>query len=110
MTIPDRAAAVLTVDLAAVVANYRLLRKRLGQAECAAVLKADAYGLGAAAVAPALYRAGCRSFFVATLDEGIALRAILPDVEIHVFSGLSAGAASDFVAHALRPVLNSLGE
>ncbi len=110
MTIPDRAAAVLTVDLAAVVANYRLLRKRLGRAECAAVLKADAYGLGAAAVAPALYRAGCRSFFVATLDEGIALRAILPDVEIHVFSGLSAGAASDFVAHALRPVLNSLGE
>lgn len=109
MTNPD-SAAVLTIDLAAIAANYRLLSEKLGSAECAAVVKADAYGLGAAAVAPALRRIGCRRFFVATLDEGVALRATLPDAAIHVFSGLSLGTAADFAAHDLQPVLNSLGE
>ena len=67
---------VLTIDLGAVAANYRLLQSHLASAECAAVVKADAYGLGAARVAPALVRAGCASFFVATFDEGAGLRAI----------------------------------
>jgi alanine racemase len=75
----DGAAAVLGIDLTAIVANYRLLVARLGGAECAGVVKADAYGLGVAEVAPALHGAGCRVFFVATLDEGIELRGLLPE-------------------------------
>ena len=68
-----RAGAVLTVDLDAIRANYRLLRdtRRRGAA-CAGVMKADAYGLGMEQVAPALAREGCRVFFTAHLDEGIA--------------------------------------
>ena len=106
----DGAAAVLSIDLAAIAANYRLLAARLGGGECAAVVKADGYGLGVAGVAPALALAGCRIFFVATLDEGIELRGLLPEAEIYAFNGLTAGGAEAFVAHALRPVLNSLGE
>ena len=56
----DRAGGILTIDLAAIVANWRLLRERAAPAECAAVVKADAYGLGIAEVAPALAAAGCR--------------------------------------------------
>ncbi|MEX2010080.1 MAG: alanine racemase [Dongiaceae bacterium] len=107
----DGAAAVLSIDLTAIAANYRLLAARLGPApDCAAVVKADAYGLGVAAVAPTLHDAGCRIFFVATLDEGIELRGLLPEAEIYAFNGLAAGGAEAFLAHALRPVLNSLGE
>ncbi|MBV8505162.1 MAG: alanine racemase, partial [Alphaproteobacteria bacterium] len=75
----DRAGAILEIDLAGIAANWRLLARRVEPAECAAVVKADAYGLGAALVAPALAAAGCRRFFVATIDEGIALRRVLPE-------------------------------
>jgi alanine racemase len=65
------------VDVAAVVANWRFFDRAQPQAECAAVVKADGYGLGAAVIAATLAHAGARSFFVATLGEGIALRAAL---------------------------------
>src|ERR1700722_20040569 len=75
----ERAGAILEIDLDAIVANWRYLGRRLGPAtRCAAVVKADAYGLGATQVAPALAAAGCDLFFVATLEEGLALRRILP--------------------------------
>lgn len=102
--------AVLTVDLDAVRANYRALAARGGEARCAAVVKADAYGLGADRVAPALAASGCRVFFVATLDEGIALRGVLPGARIYVFNGLPAGAEGEFPRHDLAPVLNRLDE
>ena len=70
--------ARLSIDLGALCDNWRSLRGRLASGDCGAVVKADAYGLGAAQVAPALYRAGCRQFFVAHLNEGIALRPLLP--------------------------------
>lgn len=70
----QRAGAVLSVNLDAVAHNYRLLRARVPNAVCAAVVKADAYGLGAAQVAPALVQAGATQFFVAHVDEGLALR------------------------------------
>jgi alanine racemase len=108
--VPDRAGAVLTIDLAAIVANYRLLCRRLGAATCAAVVKADAYGLGARQVAPALARVGCRHFFVATLDEAIALRALLADAAIGVLNGLLPGTEASFAEHRLLPVLNDLGQ
>ena len=64
------------------------LRELGSPAECAAVVKADAYGLGMAEIAPALARAGCKTFFVATLGEAAELRALLPDATIYVFGGL----------------------
>ena len=72
-----------------------------------AVVKADAYGLGATRIAPALAAAGCARFGVASIDEGIALRRALPEGEILVFSGPFAGTEPDFVAHRLAPILNS---
>lgn len=107
---PAHAGAMLEIDLAAVRSNYRLLRRRLGGASCGAVVKADAYGLGAEQVAPALAGEGCRRFFVAHLDEAIALRPLLPQAEIFVLNGLPAGAEADCAAHGVTPVLNSLGQ
>ena len=104
------AGATLTVDLGAIRANYRLLRSRLGATACAAVVKADAYGLGAAAVAPALAAEGCRTFFVAHLDEALALRPLLPEAEIFVLNGLAAGAEPECAPHRVTPVLNSLAQ
>ena len=97
----------LTVDLDAIVANWRMLREKTAPAECAAVVKADSYGLGVEPVARALAAAGCASFFVATIDEGLQLRALLPDAAIFVLSGLVGGEA-EAEAAKLIPVLNSL--
>ncbi|MBF0391310.1 MAG: alanine racemase, partial [Alphaproteobacteria bacterium] len=106
-----RAGALLTIDLGAIVANWRGLVSRLAPgAACAAVVKADAYGLGAARVAPALLAAGCRHFFVATLDEGIALRPLLPGADLFVLNGPPPGCESDFAANGLIPVLNDRGQ
>jgi alanine racemase len=104
------AGATLEIDLDAIRANYRLLRGRLGFTACAAVVKADAYGLGAAVVAPALAAEGCRKFFVAHLDEALALRPLLPGAEIFVLNGLPAGAEADCAGHRVTPVLNSLAQ
>jgi alanine racemase len=106
-----RAGGVLSIDLAAIRANYRLLRQRLEGTTCAAVVKADAYGLGAAKVAPALAAEGCRHFFVAHLDEAIVLRPHLPDdVELFVLHGLPPGTEAECIEHRAIPVLNSLAQ
>jgi alanine racemase len=97
----------LTIELTAVAANWRALRELTQGAECGAVVKADAYGCGMQQVAPALSKAGCKTYFVATIAEGIALRTLLPEVVIYVFNGLPPGAAAEFQKHKLRPVLNS---
>jgi alanine racemase len=107
----ERAGGILRVDLDAIVGNHRLLQSKLSRgARCGAVVKADSYGLGMARVAPALFAAGCREFFVALLDEAIALRAVLPKAEIHVFAGVNAACAAEFTRHSLIPVLNHLGQ
>ena len=103
--------AILEIDLGAVSSNWRKLRQIVGpRVETGAVIKADAYGLGAAQVGPALAKAGCKLFFVATLDEGLALRKILPKSQIAVFEGLLPGAAGDFAKGKLVPVLNELSQ
>ena len=109
-----RAGAILTVDLGAIAANWRGLRDA-GRAagrpvDCAAVLKADAYGTGATIVGPRLAAEGCRQFFVAHLEEGIALRKAMPEHPIYVLNGLLANTDADFVEHDLTPVLNHLGQ
>lgn len=102
-----RAGALLTIDLAAIRANYRLLRERAAPAVCAGVLKADAYGLGMGQVAPALAAEGCRVFFSAHVDEGMRLRGLVPpDAAIYVLHGPTPGATRAFVEHDLIPVLN----
>jgi alanine racemase len=107
---PDATTATLTIDLGAIAANYRLLAERVEPAVCAAVVKADAYGLGAAMVAPVLQRAGCRHFFAATLDEGLALRQVLAAEQIYLLNGLPQGAARVAAEADLVPVLGSLGQ
>ena len=104
-------AAVLTVNLAAIAANYRSLRQRVGErVTLSAVVKANAYGLGVAQVAPALAKAGCSLFFVATLDEGLALRQTLRGSRIAVLEGLLPGSAPAFTRAKLIPVLNQLSQ
>ncbi len=102
---------MLTVDLAAIIANYRALAARAAPAVCAAVVKADAYGVGMAEVAPALARAGCQQFFVAHRAEGAALRRLLGGAPaIHVLHGPLPGSAAGFLADRLLPVLNSAAQ
>ena len=102
--------ARLTVDLGALAANWGQLAARAPGAECGAVIKADGYGCGIRRVGPALWTAGCRTFFVAHLSEGLAARAALPEATIYVLNGLPPGAAGAYAAPRLRPVLGSLEE
>ena len=106
-----RAGVILEIDLAGIVANWRALAARVEPAGCAAVVKADGYGLGASQVSTVLAAAGCPLFFVATLDEGVALRGALPaSCEIAVLNGPLPGSAEEFVLHQLVPVLNEPGQ
>ncbi len=106
-TPPELAGATLTIDLAALADNWRTVRDRVAPAECGATIKGDGYGCGTAAVAQALWRAGCRTFFVALPMEGIEVRAAVPDATIYILDGLFAGQAAFYVEHRLRPSLAS---
>ena len=106
----EHAGAILTIDLDAICANYRLLRERFGGAEVAAVVKADAYGLGADRVAPALARAGCGTFYVALVDEGIRLRGVLGNAGIHVLGPIFPQSLDACAEYRLVPALNSLAD
>lgn len=97
----------LTIDLSAIVSNWQTLRTRFTGEETAAVVKANAYGLGAIPVTRALAAAGCHTFFVATLEEGIELRTAFPDIRILVFHGVGPGEEFAFRSNRLIPVLNS---
>lgn len=101
------AQAELTIDLAAITANWRAL-DAMTRGETAACVKADGYGLGAAEVAEALARAGCQTFFVAMAEEGAALRKALGGgPRICVFGGHMAGDGALIRDNALVPMLNS---
>src|SRR5438105_10214852 len=104
------ATGVLTIDLDAIVANWRKLEKTAVPAECAAVIKADAYGCGADPVARALARAGCKTFFVATLEEARAARAALPSAVIYVLDGFLQNCGDAYAKIDARPVIGDLNE
>ena len=104
------AGAILTVDLDAIVANWRALGRRAMPAECAAVVKADGYGCGIAQVGAALARAGCRTFFVADLNEARRLRAVAKDATIYVLCGLLPGTGQAFADLDVRPCIGGLIE
>ncbi len=93
------------IDLRAIQANWRSF-----SGPTAAVIKADAYGLGAPRVAKALFDAGCRDFFVAHLAEALPLRPLLPGAMIAVLNGLWPGDAETYAAHDITPVLGSIAE
>jgi alanine racemase len=103
-------AATLTIDAGAIAANWRRLAALSPSAECAAAVKADAYGTGVDAAVPALVRAGCRTFFVAHVEEGRRVRACAPNATIYVLNGLLPGSANLFSVDRLRPVLGSTEE
>jgi alanine racemase len=104
------ATGLVTVDLAEIADNWKSLARLVAPAACGAVVKADAYGLGAARVIPALARAGCTTFFIATPGESEAARARAPNAVIYALDGLLPGAARDFARLGVRPVLSSLGD
>lgn len=106
----EEAGARLTVDLGAITRNYRTLAAMTAGAECAAVVKADAYGTGIEATGPALAAAGARTFFVAHVSEARRLRAVVPSATIYVLNGLAAEALDIYARHDLRPVLGSREE
>jgi alanine racemase len=104
------ATGVLTVDLDAIIANWRKLEKTAVPAECAGVVKADGYGCGAGPVARALAAAGCKTFFVATLDEARAVRAAIPAGAIYVLDGFFPNGGPAYAEIDCKPVIGDLNE
>jgi alanine racemase len=100
----------LRINLAALSANYRLFRSSCAGGISAAVVKADAYGLGLAPVSGTLWREGCRDFFVASCEEGVQLRTLFPQARIYVFEGARNETASGLADAGLIPVLNHPGQ
>lgn len=103
----DIAPVRLTVDLGALVDNWKEMARRSGSATTAAVVKADAYGLGLEDCGTALYEAGARDFFVAAVQEGVTLRTYAPDARIYVLSGIWPGQERMFYENDLVPVIIS---
>ena len=100
----------LTVNLAAIEANWRTLSRQLRTAECAAVVKANAYGLGLEAVTAKLARAGCKTFFVADVAEARRVRLRAPEAAIYVLNGFLPEAGTAFIDIGAQPVINSTTE
>jgi alanine racemase len=100
------AAGILKINLTNLAANYERLSKRT-DAECAAVVKADAYGCGIGPIAGALAKSGCNTFFVSDLAEAKRMRAVAPRAVIYVFGGFYSGTGPAFAEIDARPVINS---
>lgn len=103
----DIAPVRITIDLGALADNWREMARRSGKAATAAVVKADAYGLGLEDCGTALYEAGARDFFVAAVQEGVTLRVYAPEARIYVLSGIWPGQEALFYEHGLVPVIAS---
>jgi len=100
----------LEIDLGRLAGNWQRLAALASPAECAAAVKADAYGIGIEQAVTCLSDAGCRTFFVALPDEGVRVRRILPDAAIYILNGFFSDATGLYREHALRPVLGNAAE
>lgn len=106
--------SLISIDLDAIVANWHSLDNlSASKCETGAVVKADCYGLGVRTIAPHLAAAGCRTFFVMSIDEGAELRETLADAnhhEVHIYclGGMQRGQEDAFLNYALIPVINTL--
>lgn len=110
-SLEDMAGGLLTIDLGALAANYLDLARWAAPAQAAAVVKADAYGLGAERVGMALEEAGCEHFFVAHLQEALSLRpALSPKAKIYVLNGLQPGSEVACAQADVIPVINGVGQ
>ena len=105
-----QAGGILTVDLDAVVANWRALSRRATPSECAGVVKADGYGCGIEQITAALARAGCKTFFVADLSEARRVREVAPNATIYVLNGLMPTTAPAYAELRARPVIGNMLE
>ncbi len=108
--VPAHAPGVLVIDLDRIASNWRALSDLVRPAECGAVIKADAYGLGGDRIAPALANAGCRTFFVATLDEARAVRTLVPEATVYMLDGILSGAEHAVRDAGVVPVVSTLAE
>jgi alanine racemase len=104
------ATGILTIDLDAIIANWRKLEKTAVPAECAAVVKANAYGCGAVEVAKALASAGCKTFFVATIEEARVVRSALPTAALYALDGFFQNSGDAYAAIDCKPVIGDLNE
>jgi alanine racemase len=104
------AGGILTIDLAAIEANWRALGRRAMPSECSAVIKADAYGCGLEQVAIHLARAGCKTFFVADLAEARRVRTVAQEPAIYVLNGLLPETSASYADLRARPVIGSMVE
>jgi alanine racemase len=104
-----QACGVLKINLTAIACNWERLSKHT-EAECASVVKGNAYGCGIDPVVSALSKSGCKSFFVTNLPEAKRVRAIAPNETIYVLHGLYSGTAPAFADLNARPVINSMIE
>ncbi len=100
----------LTIDLAAIEANWRTLVRQLLTVECAAVVKANAYGLGLEPVTTVLAKAGCKTFFVADIAEARRVRSRASAATIYVLDGFTPDWGDGFIEINARPVINSTTE
>ena len=96
----------LILSKQALAQNYQRLSSVSGSAECAASIKSDAYGIGIEFAAPVLWEAGCQTYFVAYLEEALALRELLYDATIYVFHGFDADDFEIARSERVRPVIN----
>lgn len=104
------ATGILTIDLDAIIANWRKLEKTAVPAECAAVVKANAYGCGAEQVARALAKAGCKTFFVATVEEAAVVRAAAPEATVYSLGGFFQQTGDRYAKIDCKPVIGDLNE
>ncbi len=107
---PPETGGTLTIDLAAIEANWRTLSHKTLTVECGAVVKANGYGLGIEPVTATLAKAGCKTFFVADLAEARRVRSRARDATIYVLNGCSPEDSSAFVEINARPVISSMTE
>lgn len=98
----------LSINLKNLAENYRIMKKQAQKSEVAAVVKANAYGLGIEEVVKTFHQQGCTSFFVATFDEALTIRQLVPEAQVYALNGVWTGVPSEYVHHQITPVLNSL--
>ena len=97
---------ILKINLTAIQDNYLYIQS-ICNTEIAAAVKADSYGLGAEKIVPALYDIGCRKFFVATIDEGIAIRQHVNTGFIYILNGFTPKDIPHLINHNLTPIINT---
>src|SRR6266702_2109131 len=104
------ATGILTIDLDAIIANWRKLEKTAVPAECGGVVKANAYGCGAEQVSRALAKAGCKTFFVANLEEARVVREAVPSAAIYALGGFFQNTGEAYAKIDCKPVIGDLNE